>query len=161
MPIVDYTKSNILGEYASLDNFIRRWTADEKKEQIRSLLRDRGIDLDAMKRDQNMTDVDDFDFICYIAYGKKPLTRRERANNTRKKDIFSRFSGAAREVLEILLQKYMDLGIKEIEKTEVLKLADFGRFGKPSRIARLFGGSKEYREAVLELKKRLYEDEVG
>lgn len=159
--IIDYTKANIVGEYASLQAFIRKWNSAEKKAVIAEQLAGVGIDLDKLKAEQGMADVDDFDFICYIAYGKKPLTRRERANNTRKKDIFSRFSGAAKEVLEILLQKYMDLGIKEIEKTEVLKLADFGRFGKPSRIARLFGGSKEYREAVLELKKRLYEDEVG
>lgn len=159
--IIDYTKANIIGEYASLQAFIRKWKDEDRKAAIAEQLARAGIDLDKLKKEQGMSDVDDFDFICYIAYGKKPLTRRERANNTRKKDIFSRFSGAAREVLEMLLQKYMDLGIKEIEKPEVLKLADFGKFGKPSRIAKLFGGNKEYRAAVLQLKEHLYEDEVG
>lgn len=82
--IVDYTKENVLGEYASLDNFIRHWTAEEKKEKIRDLLRERGIDLEALKTEQGMTDVDDFDFICHIAFDKKPLTRRERANNVKE-----------------------------------------------------------------------------
>ncbi|WP_297967308.1 type I restriction-modification enzyme R subunit C-terminal domain-containing protein [uncultured Anaerovibrio sp.] len=96
-----------------------------------------------------------------MTYGKKPLTRRERAENIQKKDIFSKYSGAAKEVLETLLVKYMDLGIKEIEKTEILKLSDFAKFGAPSKIAKLFGGNNEYKAAVLELKDDLYEDEVG
>lgn len=98
--IVDYTKENIRGEYASLDNFIRQWSAQEKKEQIRDLLHDRGIDLELLKADQKMTDVDDFDFICHVAFDKKPLTRKERANNVKKRDFFSKYSGVAREVLE-------------------------------------------------------------
>lgn len=84
--IVDYTKSNILGKYASLDNFILKWTSEEKKEAIRELLKQQGIDLEQMKADQGMTDVDDFDFICHVAYDQKPLTRRERANNVKKRD---------------------------------------------------------------------------
>lgn len=82
--IIDYTKENIRGEYASLDNFIRQWSAQEKKEQIRDLLHEQGIDLELLKADQGMTDVDDFDFICHVAFDKKPLTRRERANNVKK-----------------------------------------------------------------------------
>ena len=81
--IIDYTRENIRGEYASLDNFIRQWTAEEKKEKIRDLLRNRGIDLEALKAEQGITDVDDFDFICHTAFDKKPLTRRERANNVK------------------------------------------------------------------------------
>ena len=89
------------------------------------------------------------------------MTRKERANNTKKKDIFSKFSGQAKEVLELLLEKYMDLGIKEIEKTEILKLEDFQKYGKPSKIAKLFGGSQAYKEVVSKMKDYLYEDEVG
>lgn len=129
--IVDYTKSNILGTYASLDNFIRQWTAEEKKESIRELLRERGIDLELMKAEQAMSDVDDFDFICHVAFDKKPLTRRERANNVKKRDFLSRYSGAAREVLEALLDRYMNTGIYEIEKTDILKLDPFAKMGKP------------------------------
>ena len=129
--IVDYTKSNILGTYASLDNFIRQWTAEEKKESIRELLRERGIDLELMKAEQAMGDVDDFDFICHVAFDKKPLTRRERADNVKKRDFLSRYSGAAREVLEALLDRYMNTGIYEIEKTDILKLDPFAKMGKP------------------------------
>ncbi|MDY2911652.1 MAG: type I restriction-modification enzyme R subunit C-terminal domain-containing protein, partial [Agathobacter sp.] len=119
-----------------------------------------GIDLQALKNDQGMSDVDDFDFICYVAYGKKPLTRRERAENVKKRDFFSKYSGDAREVLEILLDKYMNEGIYEIEKKEVLKLADFAKYGKPSKIAKLFGGAAGYEAAVKELEADLYEYEV-
>lgn len=158
--IVDYTKENVRGEYASLDNFIRQWSAQEKKEQIRDLLRARGIDLEQMKADQNMTEVDDFDFICHVAFDKKPLTRRERANNVKKRDFLSKYSGTAREVLEALLDKYMNTGIYEIEKTEVLKLDPFLKMGKPAKIASYFGGREGYRKAVKELENEIYMDEV-
>ena len=158
--VVDYTKENIRGEYASLDNFIRQWSAQEKKEQIRDLLHERGIDLELLKADQNMTDVDDFDFICYVAFNQKPLTRRERANNVKKRDFFSKYSGVAREVVEALLDKYMNTGIYEIEKTEILKLDPFLKLGKPSKIAGYFGGKQGYLKAVRELEQAIYTDEV-
>ena len=155
--IVDYTKSNILGEYASLDNFIRTWSAEAKKEVIRDLLNEQGIDLEQMKADQGMSDVDDFDFICHVAFDQKPLTRRERANNVKKRDFLSKYSGVAREVLEALLDRYMNVGVYEIEKTEVLKLEDIRkRFGSPSKIAALFGGRDGYLRAIQELKEELY-----
>ena len=159
--IVDYTKENILGEYASLDNFIRQWSAQDKKEQIRDLLHDRGTDLELLKADQNMTDVDDFDFICHVAFDRKPLTRKERANNVKKRDFFSKYSGVAREVLEALLDKYMNTGIYEIEKTEILKLDPFLKLGKPAKIAGYFGGKQGYLKAVQELEQAIYTDEVG
>ena len=158
--IIDYTKENIRGEYASLDNFIRQWSAQEKKEQIRDLLHERGIDLELLKADQGMTDVDDFDFICHVAFDKKPLTRRERVNNVKKRDFFSRYSGVAREVLEALLNKYMNTGIYEIEKTEILKLDPFLKLGKPAKIAGYFGGKQGYLKAVQELEQAIYTDEV-
>ena len=158
--VVDYTKENIRGEYASLDNFIRQWSAQEKKDQIRDLLHDRGIDLELLKADQNMTDVDDFDFICHVAFDKKPLTRRERANNVKKRNFFSKYSGVAREVLEALLDKYMNTGIYEIEKTEILKLDPFLKLGKPAKIAGYFGGKQGYLNAVKELEEAIYLDEV-
>lgn len=159
--IVDYTKSNILGTYASLDNFIRQWTAEEKKESIRELLRERGIDLELMKAEQAMSDVDDFDFICHVAFDKKPLTRRERADNVKKRDFLSRYSGAAREVLEALLNRYMNTGIYEIEKTDILKLDPFAKMGKPARIAGYFGGRDGYMQAVKALENAIYADEAG
>ena len=159
--IVDYTKSNILGTYASLDNFIRQWTAEEKKESIRELLRERGIDLELMKAEQAMSDVDDFDFICHVAFDKKPLTRRERADNVKKRDFLSRYSGTAREVLEALLDRYMNTGIYEIEKTDILKLDPFAKMGKPARIAGYFGGRDGYMQAVKALENAIYADEAG
>lgn len=158
--IIDYTKSNILGAYASLEKFIRQWSAEDKKEAIRDLLRERGIDLEAIKADQGMADVDDFDFICHVAYDQKPLTRRERANNVKKRDFLNRYSGAAREVLEALLDKYMNTGIYEIEKTEILKLDPFSKYGKPAKIAQLFGGREGYLRAVRELEAAIYTDEA-
>lgn len=158
--IVDYTKENIRGEYASLDSFIQQWSAQEKKEQIRDLLLERGIDLELLKAEQNMSDVDDFDFICHVAFDRKPLTRKERANNVKKRDFFGKYSGAAREVLEALLDKYMNTGIYEIEKTEILKLDPFIKLGKPAKIASYFGGKAGYLKAVQELEEAIYRDEV-
>lgn len=158
--IVDYTKENIRGEFSSLDSFIREWRRNPDKEQMRNMLLERGIDLEMLKAEMGMSDVDDFDFICHLAYDKKPLTRRERANNVKKRDFLSRFSGVAREVLEALLDKYMNLGIYEIGKADVLKLDPFVKYGKPSKISSYFGGKEGYLKAVQELENAIYEDEV-
>ena len=158
--IVDYTKENIRGEYASLDNFIRQWSKEKKKEKIKEMLLERGIDLELMKADQNMADVDDFDFICHVAFDKKPLTRKERANNVKKRDFLSKYSGVAKEVLEALVDKYMNTGIYEIEKTEILKLDPFLKLGKPAKIAGYFGGKAGYLQAVKELEEAIYADEA-
>ena len=154
--IIDYTKSNILGYSSSLEQFIKRWSEEDKKSEITELLKEQGIDLEALKEEQNMTEVDDFDFICHIAYGAKPLTRRERANNVKKRDFFSKYSGAAREVLEALLDKYMNTGLSELNSADVLKLDPINKFGKPAKIAQLFGGKDEYFKAVEELKNNIY-----
>lgn len=158
--IIDYTKTNIIGEYASLSEFIRRWKAEEKKEVIEETFAERGIDLKMLKHDQDMDDVDDFDFICHVAYGKKALTRVERANNVKKRDFFSKYSGDARAVLEILLEKYMNKGIKEVEDIKVLSLAEFANYGKPAKIVKLFGGKAQYEQAVKELEEIIYDEVV-
>jgi type I restriction enzyme R subunit len=158
--IIDYTRTNIKGEYASLSDFIRKWKAEDKKEAIEKSFAEFGIDIKALKKDQGMEDVDDFDFICYVAYGKKPLTRAERANNVKKKDFFSKYSGDARAVLEILLDKYMNQGITEVEDIKVLSLADFADYGKPAKIVKLFGGKAQYEQAVRDLEENLYEMEM-
>lgn len=155
--IVDYTKTNIIGTYASLDNFIRQWTSEEKKKKIQELLASKGIDLEAMKADQHMSDIDDFDFICHVAFDKKPLTRKERANNVKKRDFLSKYSGVAREVLEALLDQYMNVGIYELEHEAILTTPQFAKFGKIQRIFRFFGGEDKYNEAVHELENELYE----
>lgn len=154
--VIDYTKHNIQGEYASLDRFLTYWSKLTKKSEIVDMLRVRGIDLAALKAEQNMDEVDDFDFICHVAYDQKPLTRKERANNVKKRDFLSKYNGVAREVLESLIDKYMDMGIYEIEKTEVLKIDPFLKYGKPAKIASYFGGRNGYLEAIQELEKELY-----
>lgn len=160
--IIDYTRTNIKGEYASLSDFIRKWKASDKKKTIEESFMAMGIDLKVLKADQGMKDVDDFDFICYVAYGKKPLTRKERANNVKKKDFFSKYSADAQAVLDILLDKYMNQGITEVEDIKVLSLADFANYGKPAKIVKLFGGKAQYEAAVRELEASIYEEvEVG
>ena len=154
--IEDYTKESILGTYQTLENFIQTWNGEQKKEIIRNMLKEKGIDLELIKKDQNMTDVDDFDFICHIAFNQKPLTRRERAENVKKRDIFGKYGEAAREVINALLDKYAELGIYDIESTEILKQNPFTKYGKPARIAALFGGSDKYRQALKELEVELY-----
>lgn len=159
--IEDYTKSNIIGKYTSLDGFIRQWSKEDKKAAIRDLLLEKGIDLEQMKAEHEMTDVDDYDFICHVAFDQKPLTRRERANNVKKRDFLSRYSGAARQVLEALLEKYQDKGVYEIESTEILKLDPFMKLGKPSKIASYFGGREGYLKAVRELEALLYDEDIA
>ena len=154
--IVDYTKENIRGEYATLDAFIREWRKDPKKDKIQSILLERGIDIEQLKKEQAMEEVDDFDFICHIAFNQKPLTRKERADNVKKQDFFSRYNGVAKEVLEALLDKYMNKGITEITTTEVLRLDPFMKLGKPSKIASYFGGKEGYKHAVEELQNAIY-----
>ncbi len=154
--IEDYTKESILGTYQTLENFIQTWNEEQKKEVIRNMLKERGIDLELIKKDQNMMDVDDFDFICHIAFDQKPLTRRERAEKVKKRDLFGKYGEAAKEVINALLDKYAQLGIYDIESTEILKQSPFTKFGKPSRIAALFGGNDKYRTALRELENELY-----
>ena len=154
--IIDYTKTNIRGEFAHLHVFIERWNSEGKKENIMLLLRQHGIDLQKLKDDMKMPDVDDFDFICHVAYDQKPLTRRERAENVRKTDFLSKYGPAAREVLEALLDRYMNAGIYDVEDPYVLSLAPFLQMGRPNIIAQRFGGLDGYRKAVAELENLLY-----
>lgn len=154
--IIDYTKTNILGEYADLETFIRKWNDEEKKETISALFKEHGIDLQALKVSQGMTDVDTFDFIMHVAFDKKPLTRKERANDVKKRDFISKYSGTAKAVLEALLDMYSNEGVQQIEDTQVLKLDPFIRMGKPSAIVKLFGGKDGYLQAVRELENEIY-----
>ena len=154
--ITDYTKKNIKDTYSSLDDFVMRWNAAERKGEIAEMMRESGIDLQALKEDQGMTDVDDFDFICHIAYGKKALTRKERAENVKKRDIFHKYGPQAQKVLEALLDKYMNEGISQLENRKVLTLDPFRQMGSPASIAKLFGGNQQYFEAVHELEREIY-----
>ena len=154
--ITDYTKKNINDTYATLDDFIRRWNSAEKKAEITEMLKESGIDLNALKQEQGMGEVDDFDFICHIAYGKKPLTRRERAEQVKKREIFHKYGEEARKVLEALLDKYTVSGINQLEDPVILQLEPFRQMGTPAHIAKLFGGREQYYSAIKELENFIY-----
>lgn len=159
--ITDYTRKNINDTYVNLDDFINHWNAAERKAEITDLMRESGIDLHALKQERDMDDVDDFDFICHIAYGKKPLTRRERAENVKKHDVFNKYGAEARKVLEALLDKYANDGISQLENRMVLKLDPFRKMGSPANIAKLFGGNKQYITAVKELENLIYNNSIA
>ena len=156
--ITDYTKKSIIDTYANLDDFILHWNQAERKAEISELMRESGIDLQALKEDQQMNDVDDFDFIIHLAYGKKALTRKERAENVKKRDVFHKYGPEAQKVLDALLDKYMNEGISQLENRKVLTLDPFRQMGSPASIARLFGGNQQYFEAVKELELNIYND---
>lgn len=154
--VTDYSKKNILGEYATLDSFLRAWNAEEKKQAIIDELQERGVLLEALRQIAGNTDIDDFDLICHIAYDKEPLTKAERANNVRKRGYLYKYSGLAQEVLSALLDKYMNEGIQDIENLEILSNDPFRKFGTPMKIAKLFGGKAGYKKAIKELQDEIY-----
>ena len=154
--ITDYTKKSIVDSYATIDTFTSKWQETKKKSDIAEMLKDCGIDLATLKHDQNMDDVDDFDFICHIAYGKKTLTRRERAEQVKKRDIFSKYGEQARLVLEALLDKYAKEGVSELESLTVLENDPFRKLGSKAKIVKFFGGKQGYLDAVKELEQYIY-----
>lgn len=154
--LIDYTKKNILQQYARLDDFLKTWTQAQKKQAIIDELKDEGVLLDAVKEELGKTELDDFDLICHLAYDKPPLTKAERANNVKKRHYLHKYSGLAQQVLEALLNKYADEGIKEIEETKVLQLKEFAKFGSPMKIVNAFGGKENYLKAVQELENEIY-----
>lgn len=154
--VTDYSKKNILGEYATLDSFLRAWNSEEKKQAIIDELQERGVLLEALREASGNKDIDDFDLICHIAYDKAPLTKAERANNVRKRGYLYKYSGLAQEVLSALLDKYMNEGIQDIENIEILSNDPFRQFGTPMKIAKLFGGKDGYKKAIKELQNKIY-----
>lgn len=154
--ITDYTKKSIIDTYATIDTFTSKWQETKKKSDIAEMLKESGIDLAALKHTENMDDVDDFDFICHIAYGKKTLTRRERAEQVKKRDIFSKYGEQARGVLEALLDKYIKEGISELESLTVLENDPFRKLGSKANIVKFFGGKQGYLDAVKELEQHIY-----
>lgn len=154
--ITDYSKKNILNEFATLDNFLNRWNSEEKKEAIIDELKEQGVLLEALREDIGNSDIDDFDLICHIAFDKKPLTKAERANNVKKRGYLYKYSDMGQRVLEKLLERYMNEGITDLENPQVLELDDFKEFGSPLKIVKLFGNKKKYIKAVKELEKEIY-----
>lgn len=154
--LIDYTKKNILQQYSRLDEFLRTWTEAEKKQAIIDELQDDGVLLEAVRQELGKTELDDFDLICHIAYDKAPLTKKERAENVKKRHYLYKYSDVAKEVIEALLDKYANDGIKEIEDTKVLQLKEFAKIGSPMKIVKAFGGKEAYLKAVQELENEIY-----
>jgi type I restriction enzyme R subunit len=154
--IKDFTKRNILNEFATLDDFIHMWTLSEKKAAIKDELLARGVLLDAL-REEFQYEVDDFDLILHIAFDKKPLTKKERVDQVKKKGYLNKYSETCKEVLSALLDKYMDGGIQELEDTRILENAPFDQIGSARNIAKLFGGKEAYLGAVKELQNMIYD----
>ena len=151
----DHTRDIITTKYGSLNDFLNLWTATEKKEAIVSELLNQGVLVDALL-DGIDKPVDLFDLICYLAYDQPPLTRKERANNVKKRNYFTKYGEQARKVLEALLDKYADEGVENIESMEILRVKPFDEIGSAYEIISQFGGKSQYLEAVKELENELY-----
>ena len=152
----DHTKEIIKGKFASLDDFLKKWNATERKEAIIAELQAQGILVEALYEAVDKQ-VDLFDLICHVAYDKPPLTRKERANNVKKRNYFAKYGEQAKKVLEALLDKYADEGITNIESMEVLRVNPFDQFGSAYEIVNdIFGGKNNYQLAIKELEIELY-----
>lgn len=152
----DYTREIISQQYASLNDFLTKWNEADKKAAIINELEEQGVMVEALQEAVNR-EVDLFDLICHVAYDQPPLTRKERANNVKKRDYFTRYGEQAKKVLEALLDKYADEGIATIESTEVLSLHPFDDYGTPPKIIRMFGNRQNYMLAVKDLENQLYQ----
>lgn len=154
--LVDYTRKNLKKEFATLDEFIRKWSETDKKEELREHFEEEGIFLEDLIQDVDK-EMDIFDLVCHVAFDMPALTRKERANNVKKRNYFGKYSEKARLVLEKLLDKYADEGIENIQDVKVLKLPEFSEIGSQLEIVKkVFGGKKEYEKAVKELVNELY-----
>ncbi len=152
----DYTRKVVMGRYASLDDFLKSWNSADKKEILVQELEEQGVMVEALENAVNK-EVDLFDLICHVAYGQPPLTRKERANNVKKRNYFAKYGEQARKVLEALLDKYADEGITNIENMDVLRVQPFTEYGSPVEIINEFGSKDNYMRAIKELEKELYQ----
>ena len=144
-------------EYGTLDDFIKKWNATERKQAIIDELADNGVIWQALEEDVSR-DLDPFDLICHIAFDQPPLTRKERANNVKKRNYFGKYSETAQQVLNSLLEKYENSGVSEIESKQVLKVTPFDKIGRPLEIKKnAFGGKEQYEQAISELEDALYQ----
>ncbi|WP_418502098.1 EcoAI/FtnUII family type I restriction enzme subunit R [Flagellimonas sp.] len=151
----DHTKELIKGQYASLDDFLNRWNSTAKKEVIIKELEEQGVLVEAL-RDAVNREVDLFDLICHVAFEQPPLTRRERANNVKKRDYFTKYGEQARKVLVTLLDKYANEGVTNLESMEILRVKPLTDYGSPLEIIKQFGSKAKYLEAIKELEHELY-----
>ena len=153
----DYTRKTVQKTYTSLNAFLNAWKDVERKQVIIEELATRGVFLDELA-DQMGRDYDIFDLICHVAFDQPPLTRRERAERVKKRNIFAKYGNSARVVLQALLEKYADGGLKSVESLEILKVDPLTKFGTPVEIVNLFGGKQDYLTAVEELETQIYHE---
>jgi len=153
----DHTRRTVGEDFASLDDFVKRWSAAERKQVIVDELLEKGVLIEALE-DGVSAELDPFDLICHVAFDRPPLTRRERADNVRKRDVFTKYGETARAVLDALLDKYADQGIDAIEEVTVLKVEPFARIGTTTELVKSFGGRPQYDQAVRELEDELYKN---
>lgn len=152
----DYTKDKVTDQYKTLNSFLNKWNSAEKKEAIVKELEEQGVLVDALQDAVNK-ELDLFDLICHTAFDAKPLTRKERANNVKKRNYFAKYGRQARSVLEALLDKYADEGLENLESLEILKVEPFDQFGSAVEIVKSFGGRDKYLKAIKELENEIYQ----
>jgi len=153
--LTDYTRKALHREFSSLNDFLNRWNHSEKKQAIIEELTEHGVFFEALAEEVGR-DLDPFDVICHVAWDKPPLTRKERAENVKKRNYFEKYGEQAKSVLEALLDKYADEGIIHIEEPKILAINPFSSFGTPMEIIRKFGGLEKYQQAINELEYQLY-----
>ncbi|WP_341708820.1 EcoAI/FtnUII family type I restriction enzme subunit R [Halopseudomonas sp.] len=155
----DYTRSCVAKQFASLDDFLKRWSNADQKKAIIDELAAQGVMWEALAEEvgkKQTAPLDPFDLICHIAFDQPPLTRKERAEQVKKRDYFSKYAGAARQVLEALLDKYADTGVEHIEDIKILQLDPFSQIGSPIELIKAFGNKAGYEQAVQDLEAQLY-----
>ena len=157
--VKSFTKKQICKRYATLNDFVKRWSEADRKKAIVDELKEVDVLVDAVReKNPALANADIFDVICHVAYDQPALTRRERANNVKKRNYFAKYEGKAREVLEALLEKYAEYGILNFEDVNVLDHAPFDAIGKPQRIMKLFGGVANFEKAIRELETEIYKE---
>jgi len=153
----DYTRKALQKQFVSLDAFLKRWNSEQRKAAVVEELEAEGLPLDMIAAELGR-DLDPFDLICHIAFDAKPLTRQERADNVKKRDVFTKFGPQARAVLEALLAKYADEGVLNLDDLGVLKISPFSGMGSVVELIRAFGGKPEFEQAVRDLQSAIYEE---
>jgi len=155
----DYTRKAVLAQFSSLDEFVKRWSEADRKQAIIDELANAGVIWEALEQDVSK-EMGAFDLICHVVFDQPALTRRERADNVKKRDYFSKYNESAQVVLNALLDKYTDSGVSEIESKNVLKVAPFNKMGRPREfITKAFGGMSQYEQAISDLEHAIYDNE--
>lgn len=152
----DYSKKTLRNRYASLNTFLKQWNNTERKQAIIEELESEGLLLEPLAEEVGK-ELDPFDLICHVAFDQPPLTRRERVENVRKRDVFTKYGKQARAVLEALLQKYQDEGVTNLDDPQILKISPFDAMGTPIELLKTFGGRPGFEKAVHELQNALYQ----